>query len=236
MTQVDNEIHKYNAGWSFDGISEKFETHVAKSVPFYDIGHDLICKYSDFFLKSDSLVYDIGCSTGLLMKRLLKWNERKQELRVIGIDPVEDMVEFAKSQLGDNQSALVLCENALLSELDKADVIICYYSLQFMPPRVRQDMVIKVYNALNWGGGFFMFEKVRAPDARFQDYATQIYNDFKIDNGLDGNEIINKTRSLKGVLEPFSTQGNLDLLARAGFEDVSSIMKYVCFEGFLAIK
>jgi len=236
MTQVGNGIHKYNAGWSFDGISGKFEQHVAKSVPFYDVGHDLICKYCDFFLKSDSLVYDIGCSTGLLMKRLLKWNEGKQELRVIGIDPVEDMVEFAKSQLEDDQRALVLCENALLSELDKADVIICYYSLQFMPPRVRQDMVNKIYNALNWGGGFFMFEKVRAPDARFQDYATQIYNDFKIDSGLDGHEIINKTRSLKGVLEPFSTQGNLDLLARAGFVDVSSIMKYVCFEGFLAIK
>lgn len=236
MTQVGNGIHKYNAGWSFDGISGKFEQHVAKSVPFYDVGHDLICKYSDYFLKSDSLVYDIGCSTGLLMKRLLKWNEGKQELRVIGIDPVEDMVEFAKTQLEDDQRALVLCENALLSELDKADVIICYYSLQFMPPRVRQDMVNKIYNALNWGGGFFLFEKVRAPDARFQDYATQIYNDFKIDSGLDGNEIINKTRSLKGVLEPFSTQGNLDLLARAGFVDVSSIMKYVCFEGFLAIK
>lgn len=236
MTQVGNGIHKYNAGWSFDGISGKFEQHVAKSVPFYDVGHDLICKYSDYFLKSDSLVYDIGCSTGLLMKRLLKWNEGKQELRVIGIDPVEDMVEFAKTQLEDDQRALVLCENALLSELDKADVIICYYSLQFMPPRVRQDMVNKIYKALNWGGGFFLFEKVRAPDARFQDYATQIYNDFKIDSGLDGNEIINKTRSLKGVLEPFSTQGNLDLLARAGFVDVSSIMKYVCFEGFLAIK
>ncbi|MGD8630980.1 MAG: methyltransferase domain-containing protein, partial [Gammaproteobacteria bacterium] len=170
------------------------------------------------------------------MKRLLKWNAGKQELRVIGIDPVEDMVEFAKTQLEDDPRALVLCENALLSELDKADVIICYYSLQFMPPRVRQDMVNKIYNALNWGGGFFLFEKVRAPDARFQDYATQIYNDFKIDSGLDGNEIINKSKSLKGVLEPFSTQGNLDLLARAGFVDVASIMKYVCFEGFLAIK
>jgi tRNA (cmo5U34)-methyltransferase len=108
MTQVGNGIHKYNAGWSFDGISGKFEQHVAKSVPFYDVGHDLICKYGDFFLKSDSLVYDIGCSTGLLMKRLLKWNEGKQELRVIGIDPVEDMVEFAKTQLEDDPRALVL--------------------------------------------------------------------------------------------------------------------------------
>ena len=38
------------------------------------------------------------------------------------------------------------------------------------------------------------------------------------------------------VLEPFSTQGNLDLLHRAGFVDIIAVCKYLCFEGFLAIK
>ena len=65
---------------------------------------------------------------------------------------------------------------------------------------------------------------------------TQLYNDFKFRNGFTGEEIVEKSRSLKGVLEPFSTQGNLDLLARSGFVDVTTIQKYLCFEGFLAIK
>jgi tRNA (cmo5U34)-methyltransferase len=43
-------------------------------------------------------------------------------------------------------------------------------------------------------------------------------------------------QKIKGVLEPFSTQGNLDLLGRAGFKDGTTIQKYLCFEGFLAIK
>ena len=47
---------------------------------------------------------------------------------------------------------------------------------------------------------------------------------------------IAKARSLKGVLEPFSTAGNLGLMERAGFVDIMSVFKYVCFEGFLAIK
>ena len=66
--------------------------------------------------------------------------------------------------------------------------------------------------------------------------ATAIYTDFKIEQGYNAEEIIAKTRSLKGVLEPFSTQGNLDLLKRAGFIDIMTVMKYVCFEGLLAIK
>jgi tRNA (cmo5U34)-methyltransferase len=81
-----------------------------------------------------------------------------------------------------------------------------------------------------------LFEKVRGADARFQDMMTAIYTDFKLDQGYNPDEIISKSRSLKGVLEPFSTQGNLDLLKRAGFVDVMTIMKWVCFEGFLAIK
>jgi tRNA (cmo5U34)-methyltransferase len=77
---------------------------------------------------------------------------------------------------------------------------------------------------------------VRTPDARFQDIATSLYNDYKLSRGYTGDEIVAKSRSLKGVLEPFSTEGNLGLLARAGFEDVMTVLKYVNFEGFLAIK
>mgnify|MGYP001336674047 CR=1 FL=1 len=81
-----------------------------------------------------------------------------------------------------------------------------------------------------------MFYKVRGPHPRFQDIITQLYNDFKLRNGFTSEEIVEKTRSLKGVLEPFSTQGNLDLMARAGFKDVVTVQKYLAFEGFLAIK
>ena len=38
------------------------------------------------------------------------------------------------------------------------------------------------------------------------------------------------------MLEPFSTNGNIEMLQRAGFKDIMSVMKWVCFEGFLAIK
>jgi len=77
---------------------------------------------------------------------------------------------------------------------------------------------------------------VRAPDARFQDIMAQLYIEFKLDQNFNEIEILGKQRSLKGVQEPFSTQGNLDLMKRAGFTDMMTIMKSICFEGFLAIK
>jgi tRNA (cmo5U34)-methyltransferase len=93
-----------------------------------------------------------------------------------------------------------------------------------------------IYRSLNWGGAFVLFEKVRAPDARFQDIMSAIYVDFKLENGYSPEEVLGKASSLKGILEPFSTQGNLDMLQRAGFVDTMTIYKHVCFEGILAIK
>ena len=49
-------------------------------------------------------------------------------------------------------------------------------------------------------------------------------------------EIINKSNSLKGVLEPYSTNENYLFLKRAGFKDFMTIFKCITFEGFLAIK
>ena len=65
---------------------------------------------------------------------------------------------------------------------------------------------------------------------------TGVYNDYKLDQGYTPVEIFNKTRSLKGILEPFIVEGNTALLQRAGFRDYMSIMQYVNFQGFLVIK
>ena len=116
------------------------------------------------------------------------------------------------------------------------DFITSYYTIQFIKPSERQRLFNKIFKSLNWGGAFLFFEKVRAPDARFQDIMSLIYNEFKIKNGFSSSEIIEKSRSLKGVLDPFSSNENLLFLKRAGFKDYMSVFKFISFEGFIAIK
>ena len=72
-----------------------FEDHISKSVPFYNQGHDLICQLSDFFIKTDSYCYELGSSTGILSHKLAD-HAGDQKGKFIGIDSVEDMVDFAK--------------------------------------------------------------------------------------------------------------------------------------------
>lgn len=235
MKTGDN-IQTSNANWTFSGVvPENFDNHVSKSVPMYHEGHNLVCRLSDFFLHDNSKCYEIGSSTGELTKKLAEHNKHKK-IGFVGVDPVKEMIAVANKKCENITNISFLHEDIMNVELEKSDLIVSYYTVQFIKPRVRQLVFDKIYESLNWGGAFILFEKVRACDARFQDMMTALYTDYKLEQGYTEEEIVSKTRSLKGVLEPFSTQGNIDLMKRAGFVDITSVFKYVSFEGFLAVK
>lgn len=236
LSAVGDNIIAENARWSFDGISGSFSGHARRSIPFYDEGHDLICRYSDYFVAPNSLVYDIGTATGLLAHKIADKNKSKPGVHVIGIDLIPSMIAYCQQEYANREGLQFVCADAATFDYEKASLFTCYYVVQFVHPHVRQTLIDRIFQQLHWGGALLLFEKVRGPDARFQDYATQIYADFKSDHGYSDSEILGKARSLKGVLEPFSTNGNIEMLQRAGFKDIMSVMKWVCFEGFLAIK
>ena len=229
-------IQAGNARWSFGGaVPDAFEDHIGKSVPGYREGHEMIAQLSDFFVRDGSLLYEIGCSTGALCRKLAEHNAGKAP-RIVGLEVEPDMVRVARTRCEGYPGILIEETDALGFPFEPCDMIVSYYTMQFIRPAMRQALFDRLYESLHWGGAFVMFEKVRGPDARFQDILTALYADFKLANGYDEREIVAKTRSLKGVLEPFSTQGNMDMLARAGFEDRMTVFKHLCFEGFLAIK
>ena len=222
-------------GWSFGGkIPNKFEKHISKSVPLYLEGHQIIIKLSDFFLKDESICYDIGCSTGNLLKKISA-HSNKKKIILYGIEKEKNMYNYAKSKI--NYKNIKFINNDFNKiKLKKSDLIISYYSFQFIRPSIRQIALNKIFKSLNWGGAFIMFEKIRGNDARFDNILSSLYLEFKEDNRISSESILKKSKSLRGVLEPFSDNGNLGLIRRAGFKDIQTIMQSICFKGYLCIK
>ena len=235
--KLGNKIKKNNPHWSFAGnVPDNFVDHITQSVPFYLEGHNLVCNISDFFCFENTTSYELGTSTGELLVKLSNHNKNKKNVKWIGIDNEIKMVNKAKKFCKKNKNISILHKDLIDYKFKNTNFIVSYYTMQFIQESVRQNIINKIYNSLNWGGAFVLFEKVRSPDARFQDISTLMYNDFKEKNGFKPDEILNKSKSLKGVLRPFSTKGNLEMLERAGFKDIQTVMKYICFEGFLCIK
>jgi len=235
MANVGNSIKAKRSDWSFEGdVFKNFDEHIKKSVPLYDEGHKLIVNLSDYFIRNNPLVYDIGSSTGSFFEKLTKKNDKK--IKMIGIEPSLNMYKFSLDRFKKNKAVSFINDDVLNVKFEKSDMVILYYTLQFIPPKNRAILLTRIYESLNWGGALFLFEKVRASDARFQDILSNTYIEYKLESGFSSEEIFNKQRSLRGILEPFSSQGNIDNLIRSGFKDIITISKYIQFEGFMAIK
>jgi len=232
--KVDKKISSRRSNWKFDKkVVSNFETHIKQSVPFYQISHDLTKKLSDFFLKENSNCYDLGCSTGNLLKEVHKRHKTKN-VNFYGFDDSKEMINKAKRT---NNKSIKFSQTKLEKiKFKKSDLIISLYTIQFVQPKFRQKLFDKIYDSLNWGGALIIFEKVRGNDARFQDIMNFLYFDFKQENGLSAMNILNKELSLRSVLEPYTINENLNFLKRAGFKDIMPIAQYLCFKGFLAIK
>jgi tRNA (cmo5U34)-methyltransferase len=231
----DNINAKFS-DWTFKrNVYKNFDKHINKSIPLYAQTHQLYLHLSDFFLQDKSKIIDLGCSTGIYLNKLFeRHGKNSKKLKFIGIDSAKEMIKYCKKK--NKKNINFFNENILNYNLSNTCIISSLYTIQFISPKKRQALINKIFKSLNWGGAFFMAEKVRGPNARFQDIFNQIYVEYKLSKGYSAEEIINKTNALKSVLEPFSSSGNLQMLKRAGFQDINVVFKYSCFEGYLAIK
>ena len=86
---------KISRTWSFDEeVSKVFDSHVNQSIPLYREFHEQIASISEFYCKDDSVIYDLGCSTGNFIKEISKikktsnerWIEEIKDIRLITIN------------------------------------------------------------------------------------------------------------------------------------------------------
>jgi tRNA (cmo5U34)-methyltransferase len=235
---VGNGIVKH-AGWTFSGgVADVFLDHVRQSVPTYDLNHDLACDISALFCRPQGRGYDLGTSTGQLLTRLAEANSHLPDIEWIGYDCEPEMIAAAEKRCRSRNlsNATVMLADIADVTYQQCDFVSAYLVLQFLPIHRREEVVRRVFRALRDGGAFFLFEKIHERDTRIADLIEVLYHDFKLDRGLSSHEIVNKARSLATVLEPCAPSENLLMLKRSGFRSVAAITRYLCFEGYLAIK
>jgi tRNA (cmo5U34)-methyltransferase len=232
--QVGDGISSLAGSWTFGGaVPRAFDSHVARSIPAYEECHELIADIADQLVPQGGRCYDLGCSTGTLT-RILAERLSARRVEVIGVDREPGMVERARERCSPLQR--VRFETASLEELvlEPADLVVCYYTLQFVPLRTRLEVVQRIRSALAPAGSLILFEKVLAPTARTQEMAVGAYLDWKRGQGFSEDEIAAKTRSIRGVLQPQTPAENESMLQAAGFNEVMQVFRWVLFEGLVA--
>jgi tRNA (cmo5U34)-methyltransferase len=220
---IGDDIQLPSRRWSFGrGTAAHFDQHVAKSVPGYHDGHALVEELSDFFVADGGRIIEVGCSTGALISRLAHRHEA-MNAEFLGVDVVDDMVHIE-------------IVDARRVDYTDACLVVLYYTLQFIPLWQRGALLERIRREMRLGGGLVLFEKTRLPNGMLQDMCNQVYDTFTLARGFTAEEVLGKTRSLRGVLEPSTSAENLALLRRAGFSEPHVLYRQLAFEGILAVK
>ncbi|MGW4808644.1 methyltransferase domain-containing protein [Kitasatospora sp. NPDC004272] len=236
LLDVGDGIVPIDTRWSFaGGTPQKFDNHVSKSVPLYSEGHALISQCVEFFSRRGGVIIDVGCSTGTLLAQIAA-KECCKDVSLIGFDIEADMVRVARQRCRELENVTIRQGDMLSVDYNGANAVIMYYTLQFLPPGDRHTAMRMVCDGLVEGGGLLLFEKTLEPDSRTQDIVQQLYAEFKLDNGFDPDEIYQKAHSLRSVMAPQRSSETHDLLREVGFTSITTIQKYLHFEGILAIK
>lgn len=220
---IENSVvFSKNNKFSFDTIKD-FDSHILKSIPNYDILINTILSISEYFITKDATIYDLGCSTGKLLKSI-PFDNLKIGYDTAEITPKEDVsIVFKNTDLNN------------VFELKNACVVYSIFTMQFLNKTSRQEFCNTVYNGLNTGGAFILCEKIYQQDGFLQEMLSFTHYDYKLNN-FSENEIIKKERDLRYIMKPNTFAQNLILLENAGFTSVTTFWQSYNFVGLIAIK
>lgn len=190
---VDDLITSIPGEWKFDEqVSQHFDTHVRKSVPLYEEVQKAVIEISEWFIRDNSVVYDLGSSTGETISLLLQKHSRKKNVRFIGVEESLPMIEIARKKCSSELVQFLQQHIEEINEFANIDLVLSLYTLQFLPLWKRKKVLQRIYNGLVEGGAFIFVEKIRAENSLFEDIWNDLYWDFKQENGLNEQQSYKK--------------------------------------------
>ena len=228
---------KISRTWSFDEeVSKVFDSHVNQSIPLYREFHEQIASISEFYCKDDSVIYDLGCSTGNFIKEISKI--KKKNLDITGIDDSKKMIELCKlktAKIKKNKITLK-CGDMFKLKFKKTDLIVCSLVLPFFTRQKQEQLIKKIYKSLNNNGAAIFLNKSISKHSHFENIFNQLYSDFKLSKGILPSDVLKKTQSLRSAHTINTTEDDLKFFKKIGFKKIDIFFKFLNFTGFLVEK
>jgi len=217
-------------------VAAVFDDMLQRSVPFYKESQAITEFFVDKYLEDKDTLYDLGCSTATLLLNIHRKLEKK-DVELIGLDNSEAMLEHAKKK-AEAYNANIVIEYADILDYNykKAKVFVSNYTLQFIRPLVRDELVKKIASATKEGGIFIFSEKVISHHSKLNKELIECYYDFKKAQGYSEYEIMQKREALENVLIPYSEDENIKMALNSGFSHCEVIFRWANFATFIAIK
>ncbi len=208
-----------------------------RSVPMYQECQSLAVRWCAQFVKANTSVYDLGCSTGTLLLKLAQSIDKNKGISLYGVDNSSAMLEKSSKTLRESPIPCELFKADLNQGLSiqNASVVVMNYTLQFVLPERRIPLLKNICEGLVPGGSLVLLEKIKSGIPDLDRTFIDFHHRFKRDRGYSNLEISRKREALENVLIPWTVEENRDLIKKAGFPTVDLFFKWNNFAGFIAL-
>lgn len=219
-------------------VADVFPDMIQRSVPGYGTLITNIGIIAGHYAQNGSDCFDLGCSLGavtLSMRQRIK----ADNCRIIAIDNSAAMIERAQRIITEDNNRVPVVlkqEDIAESSITNASVVVMNFTLQFIDPALRDDLIKKIYAGLKPGGVLIISEKLAFADQNSQQIQQQLHLDFKRANGYSDLEISQKRSALEKVLIPETAAAHHQRLQQAGFNQTEQWFQCFNFASFIAIK
>ena len=221
-----------NQKFSFNKqVAAVFDDMANRSIPYYRDNIILISQ----ILQSKKIhsLCDMGCATGNL---LLELSQNLCGVNLSGIDNSSNMLDIARAKAKAYGAKIDFIQADILDFDFNFDVVISNYTLQFIRPINRENLLFKIYHSLPKNGIFVLSEKLISSNKWLDKVLIDIYHQFKKEQGYSKTEISKKREALENILIPYTQEENIAMLKKAGFGSVEMIFRFANFATFIAIK
>ncbi len=228
-----------NEDFSFnEQVAEVFDDMLERSVPCYRQVMEMTAKLISPFISDQDHIYDLGCSTGKPLITLAS-HIGNDTINYTGIDNSQAMINKARRRaelFTTSEKINFILGDITSAPLKPCKVILLNYTLQFLRPLKRSQLLEKTYQALQPGGVLILSEKTISHHSKINRVFIDLYFDFKRQQGYSEIEITKKRETLENILIPFSIRENLKMLTDAGFPQCETFFQWFNFTSFIARK
>ena len=219
-------------------VAEVFPDMIQRSVPGYSTIVDTMGQICARYAQPQSNIYDLGCSLGAVSLAASKYI-KSEDCHILAIDNSQAMAQRCELHVKAFKAVTpisVICDDIQNIEIKNASCVVMNFTLQFIPPEQRIDIMHKIFAGLNSGGVLLLSEKLSHNTQQGNDLMIDLHHEFKRRNGYSELEISQKRTALEDVMRTETFEQHKERLEQVGFTDVVRWFTCYNFASMVAIK
>lgn len=221
-----------------DTVASVFDDMINRSVPGYSTIVSMIGVLAERYCSGGNRIYDLGASLGGASFAVAHQLPHS-DFKIVAIDNSEAMTSRLQERVKNTSfAANIECrqEDLRASEISDASMVILNFTLQFIEPAARANLMQKIYDGMRPGGLLVISEKIQFPDPQLNELFIDLYHRFKETQGYSKLEIAQKRAALENVLIPETLAEHRQRLTNAGFHSFDAWFQCFNFASMVAFK